>query len=114
MLLAKKLMLKYFFAFSFRNFYDLMRSKSIVRAFSMLVIWNGSVHGGSDRSKGVVNTRPRYLIPPLVYPVVRVCPIVYFVFYVGLNWLITVLYSTYCIRLITSGRLATNILILMI
>ena len=58
-----------------------MRSISIVRAFSMLVtpfiLSGNSVQGGSDRSKGGTNTPPRYLILSEVYPIVRVCPVLY-------------------------------------
>ena len=58
-----------------------MRYISIVSEFSTLVtpfiLSGNSVHGGNDQSIGVAYFPPTYLIPPLVFSVVRVCPILY-------------------------------------
>ena len=48
-------------------------------------------HGGCDRSTG--DASPRHLIPPFVFPGVRVCQTLVFAFYLGLTILITVRYS---------------------
>jgi hypothetical protein len=61
-----------------------------------LRIWNGA-HGGCDRSTGML-TPPRHLIPPLVFPEVRVCSVLGFVFPTGFMRLITFRYLCHFIN----------------
>jgi hypothetical protein len=60
-----------------------------------LYVWNGAQMGATGQ-QGMF-TPPRHLISPLVYPEVRVCPILKFVFPTGLMRLMTICYSCYFI-----------------